>query len=56
MSCRRLPSIAARISHLPVSAAGLAELAFPSLVDLECAVRADAAEAAHFVVEEHLLA
>ncbi len=44
------------IPHLPESAAGLAELTFPSLVDLECAVPGDATGAAHFVVEEHRLA
>ncbi len=43
------------IPHLPVSAAGVAELTFPSLVDLECAVPDDAPGAAHFAVEEHCL-
>ncbi len=43
------------IPHLPVSTAGLAELAFPSMVDLECAVQSDHPDAAHFVVEEHRL-
>jgi len=44
------------IPHLPVHVAGIAELAFDSLVDLECAT-ADHAESstAHFVVEEHRL-
>jgi uncharacterized protein (TIGR02118 family) len=44
------------IPHLPVSTAGLAELAFESLVDLECAVADADTDAAHFVVEEHRLA
>jgi uncharacterized protein (TIGR02118 family) len=44
------------IPHLPVSAAGLAELAFDSMVDLECAlIDAPHQHAAHFVVEEHRL-
>lgn len=44
------------IPHLPVSAAGLAELAFDSLVDLECALtEVSHPPAAHFVVEEHRL-
>lgn len=43
------------IPHLPVHAAGLAELAFASLVDLECAVVHAPADAAYFVVEEHRL-
>jgi hypothetical protein len=43
------------IPHLPVSTAGIAELAFASLVDLECAIGGDENEAAHFVVEEHRL-
>lgn len=44
------------IPHLPVHVAGIAELAFDSLVDLECATvdHADPS-AAHFVVEEHRL-
>lgn len=50
------PAPNSTIPHLPASTAGMAELAFPSLVDLECAVSADRAEAAHFVVEEHRLA
>lgn len=44
------------IPHLPVHVAGLAELAFSSLVDLECAVAHAPTDAAHFVVEEHRLA
>lgn len=47
------------IPHLPVSVAGVAELAFASLVDLECALAAHAETdlpAAQFVVEEHRLA
>jgi len=43
------------IPHLPVSVAGLAELAFPSLVDLESAVTGAGSDAAYFVVEEHRL-
>lgn len=43
------------IPHLPVHAAGLVELAFSSLVDLECALVHAPADAAHFVVEEHRL-
>jgi uncharacterized protein (TIGR02118 family) len=43
------------IGHLPVHAAGLAELSFSSLVDLECALAHAPADAAHFVVEEHRL-
>jgi hypothetical protein len=43
------------IAHLPVHAAGLAELTFASLVDLECALLHAPADAAHFVVEEHRL-
>jgi uncharacterized protein (TIGR02118 family) len=43
------------IPHLPVTVAGLAELAFPSLVDLECAVTGVDTGVAHFVVEEHRL-
>ncbi len=49
------PAPNSTIPHLPVSTAGLAELTFPSLVDLECAIAADAPGAAHFVVEEHRL-
>jgi hypothetical protein len=45
------------IPHLPVTVAGLAELSFASLVDLECAVAGDVAEpGACFVVEQHRLA
>ena len=46
------------VPYLPVSVAGIAELAFASLVDLECAMAAHAdiaAPVAHFVVEEHRL-
>lgn len=43
------------IPHLPVGVAGVAELAFPSLVDLECALAGTETEAALFVVEEHRL-
>jgi uncharacterized protein (TIGR02118 family) len=49
------PAPNSTIPHLPVSTAGLAELAFPSLVDLECALAAEETGAAHFVVEEHRL-
>jgi uncharacterized protein (TIGR02118 family) len=49
------PAPNSTIPHLPVSTAGLAELAFASLVDLECAVTATDTTAAHFVVEEHRL-
>ena len=41
------------IPHLPTSTAGIAELSFASLVDLECAVAEDDTAAAHFAVEEH---
>jgi uncharacterized protein (TIGR02118 family) len=44
------------IPHLAVSVAGIVELAFSSLVDLECATVGNDAPAAHFVVEEHRLA
>jgi uncharacterized protein (TIGR02118 family) len=43
------------IPHLPVGTAGIAELSFASLVDLECAAAGADATAAHFVVEEHRL-
>lgn len=43
------------IAHLPVHVAGLVELTFASLVDLECALAHAPADAAHFVVEEHRL-
>ena len=45
------------IPHLPVSVAGLAELSFASLVDLECALaeRATEPSVAQFVVEQHRL-
>jgi uncharacterized protein (TIGR02118 family) len=52
------PAPDSTIPHLPVSTAGLAELVFGSLVDLECAFAAtDDVEApvARFVVEEHRL-
>ena len=49
------PAPNSTIPHLPVSTAGLAELAFASLVDLECAVAGGDTDAAHFVVEEHRL-
>ena len=49
------PAPNSTIPHLPVSAAGLAELTFPSLVDLECALPQEATGLAHFVVEEHCL-
>jgi uncharacterized protein (TIGR02118 family) len=49
------PAPASTIAHLPVSTAGLAEVAFASLVDLECAMAGVATDAAHFVVEEHAL-
>jgi uncharacterized protein (TIGR02118 family) len=49
------PAPNSTIAHLPVSTAGLAELSFASLVDLECAMAEDDAGAAHFVVEEHRL-
>ncbi len=41
------------IPHLPVHVAGVAELAFASLVDLECALAHAPADSAHFVIEEH---
>jgi uncharacterized protein (TIGR02118 family) len=47
------PAPNSTIPHLPVSTAGIAELSFASLVDLECAMAGDNAAAAHFVVEEH---
>ncbi len=49
------PAPNSTIPHLPVTAAGLAELAFPSLVDLECALTGADDRVAHFVVEEHRL-
>jgi uncharacterized protein (TIGR02118 family) len=45
------PAPNSTIPHLAVSTAGLAELSFASLVDLECAVAANDTGAAHFVVE-----
>ena len=49
------PAPNSTIPYLPVSTVGIAELAFPSLVDLECAMTGAQTEAAHFVVEEHRL-
>ena len=49
------PAPNSTIPHLPVSTAGLAEVAFASLVDLECAVAGGDADAAHYAVEEHSL-
>ena len=49
------PAPNSTIPHLPVTAAGLAELAFPSLVDLECALTGADDRVALFVVEEHRL-
>ncbi len=49
------PAPNSTIPHLPVTAAGLAELAFPSLVDLECALAGADTGTAYFVVEEHRL-
>jgi uncharacterized protein (TIGR02118 family) len=49
------PAPSSTIPHLPVSTAGIAELSFASLVDLECAMAGDNTVAAHFVVEEHRL-
>jgi uncharacterized protein (TIGR02118 family) len=49
------PAPNSTIPHLPVSTAGIAELSFAGLVDLECAVAGTDAAAAHFVVEEHRL-
>jgi hypothetical protein len=49
------PAPASTIAHLPVSTAGLVEVTFASLVDLECAVTDVEIDAAHFVVEEHAL-
>ncbi|HXA22822.1 MAG TPA: EthD family reductase [Acetobacteraceae bacterium] len=49
------PAPNSTIPHLPVSTAGIAELSFASLVDLECALAGNDATAAHFVVEEHRL-
>jgi uncharacterized protein (TIGR02118 family) len=50
------PAPNSTIPHLAVSTAGLAELLFASLIDLECAMEAAATSAAHFVVEQHRLA
>jgi len=49
------PAPNSTIPHLPVSVAGIAELAFASLVDLECAMAGVELGAAQFVVEEHRL-
>ena len=49
------PAPNSTIPHLPISVAGIAELAFASLVDLECAMEGNNPAAAHFVVEEHRL-
>jgi uncharacterized protein (TIGR02118 family) len=49
------PAPNSTIPHLPVSTAGIVELAFGSLVDTECAMTSDGADAAHFVIEEHRL-
>ncbi len=49
------PAPSSTIPHLPVSTAGIAELSFASLVDLECAMAGDNTVAAHFVIEEHRL-
>ena len=49
------PAPNSTIPHLPVSTAGIAELLFASLVDLECALAGNDAAAARFVVEEHRL-
>jgi uncharacterized protein (TIGR02118 family) len=49
------PAPNSTIPHLPVSTAGLAEISFASLIDLECAVAGVDRDAAHFVVEEHRL-
>ena len=49
------PAPNSTIPHLPVSVAGMAELTFASLVDLECAMVDADLDAAHFMVEEHRL-
>jgi uncharacterized protein (TIGR02118 family) len=49
------PAPNSTIPHLPVSVAGIAELAFGSLVELEEAVAATDDAAARFVVEQHRL-
>jgi uncharacterized protein (TIGR02118 family) len=49
------PAPNSTIPHLPVNTAGIAELSFASLVDLECAMAGDTSAAAHFAVEEHRL-
>jgi uncharacterized protein (TIGR02118 family) len=49
------PAPNSTIPYLPVSVAGIAELCFASLVDLEGALLGTDLQAAHFVVEEHRL-
>ena len=49
---RQGPAPNSTIPHLPVSVAGIAELAFASLVDLECAAVAEGAGSRAFVVEQ----
>jgi uncharacterized protein (TIGR02118 family) len=49
------PAPNSTIPHLPVSVAGMAELLFASLVDLECAMLDAVLDGAHFIVEEHRL-
>jgi hypothetical protein len=49
------PAPNSTIPHLPVSVAGIAELAFGSLLELEEAVAATDDAAARFVVEQHRL-
>jgi hypothetical protein len=49
------PAPNSTIAHLPVSVAGIAELAFGSLLELEEAVAATDDAAARFVVEQHRL-
>jgi len=49
------PAPNSTVPHLPISTAGIAELSFASLVDLECAMAGDNPSKAHFVVEEHRL-
>lgn len=49
------PAPNSTIPHLPVATAGVIELVFPSLVDLECAMTGNVPDAAYFVVEQHRL-
>jgi uncharacterized protein (TIGR02118 family) len=49
------PAPNSTIPHLPVSVAGIAELCFARLADLEGAVVGTDMQIAHFVVEEHRL-